>query len=118
MVLHIQKYRLHTRRPNGCSGERTKAQTPQLVVLGGIWVRRGAGTCRECYDEASETKEALKKEIDELRAQIAFLKTWSPEAMDEGCSWIRGGPYISQRRKMGLMHLGLHHGEFSYVQNQ
>ncbi|KAH7447102.1 hypothetical protein KP509_01G091000 [Ceratopteris richardii] len=41
------------------------------------------GTCRECYDEASEAEEALKKEIEELHARIAFLKTWVPEAMDD-----------------------------------
>eukprot|EP00252_Welwitschia_mirabilis_P016075 TRINITY_DN35562_c0_g1_i1.p1 TRINITY_DN35562_c0_g1~~TRINITY_DN35562_c0_g1_i1.p1 ORF type:complete len:246 (+),score=36.92 TRINITY_DN35562_c0_g1_i1:398-1135(+) len=40
-----------------------------------------AGTCRECYEEASETEEELKKEIDELKSKIAFLKAWAPEAM-------------------------------------
>ncbi|XP_066392165.1 BTB/POZ domain-containing protein At4g08455-like [Miscanthus floridulus] len=32
-----------------------------------------AGTCRECYDEASETEEELKREIDELRSRLLFL---------------------------------------------
>ncbi|GLJ47531.1 hypothetical protein SUGI_1003790 [Cryptomeria japonica] len=36
---------------------------------------------RECYEEASETEEELKKEIEELKARIAFLKTWAPETM-------------------------------------
>ncbi|KAE8675902.1 hypothetical protein F3Y22_tig00111640pilonHSYRG00110 [Hibiscus syriacus] len=34
---HLQKYRLHTRRPNP-SPQAPGAPTPQLVVLGGIWV--------------------------------------------------------------------------------
>ncbi|XP_061345269.1 myb family transcription factor EFM [Gastrolobium bilobum] len=33
---HLQKYRLHTRRPS--PSPQTGAQPPQLVVLGGIWV--------------------------------------------------------------------------------
>eukprot|EP01018_Ginkgo_biloba_P035521 Gb_29654 [translate_table: standard] len=37
-----------------------------------------AGTCRECYEEASETKEELKKEIEELKSRIAFLKMPEP----------------------------------------
>ncbi|KAF5818349.1 putative chromatin remodeling & transcription regulator BTB-POZ family [Helianthus annuus] len=32
-----------------------------------------AGTCRECYEEASETEEELKREIEELRAKVSFL---------------------------------------------
>ncbi|GLJ47536.1 hypothetical protein SUGI_1003890 [Cryptomeria japonica] len=40
-----------------------------------------AGTCRECYEEASETEEELKKEIEELKAKISFLKMWAPEIM-------------------------------------
>ncbi|KAH7433559.1 hypothetical protein KP509_07G074900 [Ceratopteris richardii] len=47
---------------------------------------RGAGTCRECYEDASDIAEALKKEIEELHARIAFLKTWVPEAMEEDCA--------------------------------
>eukprot|EP00262_Sarcandra_glabra_P012179 TRINITY_DN3089_c0_g1_i1.p1 TRINITY_DN3089_c0_g1~~TRINITY_DN3089_c0_g1_i1.p1 ORF type:complete len:233 (-),score=37.59 TRINITY_DN3089_c0_g1_i1:267-965(-) len=57
-----------------------------------------AGTCKECYEEASETEEELKKEIEDLKAKIAFLKGFSPidhrssfftdvvlEASDEDC---------------------------------
>lgn len=47
---------------------------------------RRAGTCLECYEEASETEEVLKKEIEDLTARIAFLKTWAPEAMAENCT--------------------------------
>lgn len=37
-----------------------------------------AGTCKECYEEASETEEELKQEIEELKAKVAFLKFSSP----------------------------------------
>ncbi|XP_057973574.1 BTB/POZ domain-containing protein At4g08455 [Malania oleifera] len=39
---------------------------------------RDAGTCKECYEEASETEEELKREIEELKAKVAFLRFWSP----------------------------------------
>ncbi|KAJ6795922.1 myb family transcription factor EFM-like [Iris pallida] len=32
---HLQKYRLHTRRPNSSSNS---AQTPQIVLVGGLWM--------------------------------------------------------------------------------
>ncbi|KAK4410346.1 Transcription factor HHO3 [Sesamum angolense] len=37
---HLQKYRLHTRRPNPSihNNNNSNAQTPQFVVVGGIWV--------------------------------------------------------------------------------
>ncbi|KAL0463633.1 UNVERIFIED_CONTAM: Transcription factor HHO2 [Sesamum latifolium] len=37
---HLQKYRLHTRRPNPSihNNNNNNAQTPQFVVVGGIWV--------------------------------------------------------------------------------
>ncbi|XP_072970697.1 BTB/POZ domain-containing protein At4g08455 [Typha angustifolia] len=37
-----------------------------------------AGTCKECYEEASETEEELKREIEDLKAKIAFLRLSSP----------------------------------------
>ncbi|PSS19459.1 BTB/POZ domain-containing protein [Actinidia chinensis var. chinensis] len=39
---------------------------------------RDAGTCRECYEEASETEDELKREIDDLKSKVAFLRLWSP----------------------------------------
>lgn len=33
-----------------------------------------AGTCRECYEEASETEEELKREIEELKSKVSFLR--------------------------------------------
>ncbi|KAK4741036.1 hypothetical protein SAY87_024624 [Trapa incisa] len=37
-----------------------------------------AGTCKECYEEASETEDELKKEIEDLKSKLAFLRFWSP----------------------------------------
>ncbi|KAF6170524.1 hypothetical protein GIB67_031932 [Kingdonia uniflora] len=37
-----------------------------------------AGTCKECYEEASETKEDLKREIEDLKSKIGFLRICSP----------------------------------------
>ncbi|KAH0457693.1 hypothetical protein IEQ34_013008 [Dendrobium chrysotoxum] len=41
---HLQKYRLHTRRPMQPPPTTTTAVAPQLVVLGGIWVPPGYAT--------------------------------------------------------------------------
>ncbi|GAA0171155.1 DNA-binding transcription factor [Lithospermum erythrorhizon] len=35
---HLQKYRLHTRRPNPSMHNNNTQQAPQFVVVGGIWV--------------------------------------------------------------------------------
>ncbi|XP_039120465.1 BTB/POZ domain-containing protein At4g08455 [Dioscorea cayenensis subsp. rotundata] len=40
-----------------------------------------AGTCKECYEEASETEEELKREIDDLKSKVAFLRL-SPPSLD------------------------------------
>ncbi|KAK9096221.1 hypothetical protein Sjap_021718 [Stephania japonica] len=37
-----------------------------------------AGTCKECYEEASETEEELKREIDDLKSKLKFLTARSP----------------------------------------
>ncbi|KAK3126778.1 hypothetical protein QOZ80_7AG0562320 [Eleusine coracana subsp. coracana] len=37
-----------------------------------------AGTCKECYEEASETEEELKREIDDLRSRLLFLRLHFP----------------------------------------
>lgn len=37
-----------------------------------------AGTCRECYEEASETEEELKREIEELKSKVNFLSFSAP----------------------------------------
>ncbi|CAJ2667659.1 BTB/POZ domain-containing protein [Trifolium pratense] len=37
-----------------------------------------AGTCKECYDEANETEEELKREIQDLKSKVSFLTLSSP----------------------------------------
>ncbi|RDY04661.1 BTB/POZ domain-containing protein, partial [Mucuna pruriens] len=37
-----------------------------------------AGTCRECYQEANEAEEELRREIEELKAKVSFLTLPSP----------------------------------------
>ncbi|KAL6639639.1 hypothetical protein ACP70R_023369 [Stipagrostis hirtigluma subsp. patula] len=44
-----------------------------------------AGTCKECYEEASETEEELKREIDDLRSRLLFLRLPSP-TLDAACT--------------------------------
>nr|GEV57352.1 myb family transcription factor EFM [Tanacetum cinerariifolium] len=57
---HLQKYRLHTRRPSP-SPQSAGNQTPQLVVLGGIWVppeyatAAGAQTLYTTHPNATHT---------------------------------------------------------------
>ncbi|XP_065863065.1 BTB/POZ domain-containing protein At4g08455-like [Euphorbia lathyris] len=36
------------------------------------------GMCMECYHEASEKKEELEREIEDLKAKLAFLRVCSP----------------------------------------
>ncbi|CAN6171580.1 unnamed protein product [Urochloa humidicola] len=44
-----------------------------------------AGTCKECYEEASETEEELKREIDDIRSRLHFLRLPSP-TVDGACA--------------------------------
>ncbi|KAJ4749074.1 BTB/POZ domain-containing protein [Rhynchospora pubera] len=37
-----------------------------------------AGTCKECYEEASETEEELHREIDHLKSLLCFLRLTPP----------------------------------------
>jgi speckle-type POZ protein len=43
-----------------------------------VYDEEEAGTCKECYEEASETEEELKREIDDLRSRLVFLRLPSP----------------------------------------
>ncbi|GLT55848.1 hypothetical protein SLA2020_289350 [Shorea laevis] len=52
-----------------------------------------AGTCKECYEEASETEEELKREIEDLKAKVAFLRFWSPLDYNHRSTTVPGLPY-------------------------
>ncbi|CAM0905714.1 unnamed protein product [Alopecurus aequalis] len=43
-----------------------------------VYDEEEAGTCKECYEEASETEEELKREIHDLRSRLLFLRLPSP----------------------------------------
>ena len=43
-----------------------------------VYDEEEAGTCKECYEEASETEEELKREIEDLRSRLLFLRLPSP----------------------------------------
>ncbi|KAJ3683477.1 hypothetical protein LUZ60_013704 [Juncus effusus] len=45
-----------------------------------------AGTCKECYEEASETEEELHREIDHLKSLLSFLRLDPPSASSPDAS--------------------------------
>ncbi|XWS15186.1 hypothetical protein CRYUN_Cryun35bG0072700 [Craigia yunnanensis] len=56
----------------------TDTETMRCISCKEEYGSRDAGTCKECYEEASETEEELKREIEDLKAKVAFLRFWSP----------------------------------------
>ncbi|KAJ0976847.1 hypothetical protein J5N97_012321 [Dioscorea zingiberensis] len=50
-----------------------------------------AGTCKECYEEASETEEELKREIEDLKSKVAFLRL-SPPSLELNLSPSASAP--------------------------
>ncbi|KAH7529534.1 hypothetical protein ACOSP7_009745 [Xanthoceras sorbifolium] len=66
-----------------------ESETMRCISCKVEYGRHEAGTCKECYEEASETEEELKREIEDLKAKVAFLRFWSP--LDQ-LSRSHGGP--------------------------
>ncbi|KAK2659404.1 hypothetical protein Ddye_005937 [Dipteronia dyeriana] len=58
--------------------EDEESETMRCISCKAEYGTREAGTCKECYEEASETEEELKREIEDLKAKVAFLRFWSP----------------------------------------
>ncbi|XP_034675623.1 BTB/POZ domain-containing protein At4g08455 [Vitis riparia] len=56
----------------------TETELMRCISCREDYSRIDAGTCKECYEEASETEEELKREIEELKAKVAFLRCSSP----------------------------------------
>ncbi|KAF4399269.1 hypothetical protein G4B88_022352 [Cannabis sativa] len=50
------------------------AETMRCISCQEDYDAHDGGTCKECYDEANDTEEDLKREIEDLRAKVAFLK--------------------------------------------
>uniref|UniRef100_A0A5B7AIU1 BTB domain-containing protein n=1 Tax=Davidia involucrata TaxID=16924 RepID=A0A5B7AIU1_DAVIN len=72
--------RRHRRLPSSDFGFESESEVSTMKCLSckEDYEARDAGTCRECYEEASETEEELKREIDDLKAKVAFLRFWTP----------------------------------------
>lgn len=56
------------------SEESDTEKTMKCVSCKDEYDSRDAGTCRECYEEASETEEELKRQIEDLKAKVSFLR--------------------------------------------
>ncbi|KAA3485015.1 BTB/POZ domain-containing protein [Gossypium australe] len=53
-------------------------ETMRCISCKEMYAARDTGTCKECYEKASETEQELKREIEDLKAKVAFLRFWSP----------------------------------------
>ncbi|XP_062098149.1 BTB/POZ domain-containing protein At4g08455-like isoform X1 [Humulus lupulus] len=54
------------------------AETTRCISCQEDYDAHDGGTCKECHDEANETEEDLKREIEDLKAKVAFLKLCDP----------------------------------------
>ncbi|XP_010532209.1 PREDICTED: BTB/POZ domain-containing protein At4g08455 [Tarenaya hassleriana] len=85
MRRHPHSHRCHSTRPGSDSdtvtGSDSDADTDakmRCISCREEYLPRDAGICKECYEEASETEDELKREIDDLKAKVSFLRFWSP----------------------------------------
>ncbi|KAK8691893.1 hypothetical protein V6N13_075388 [Hibiscus sabdariffa] len=75
----MRRHRCHRAiRSESDTGSETDAETMKCISCKEEYGSRDAGTCKECYEEASETEEELKRQIEHLKAKVAFLRFWSP----------------------------------------
>lgn len=61
---------------------------------------RDAGTCRECYEEASETEEELKREIEDLKTKVNFLRFGAPSFFSDVVLVAESGNSIPANRAL------------------
>ncbi|KAF3976396.1 hypothetical protein CMV_000416 [Castanea mollissima] len=61
-----------------CQRETMITTTMKCLSCQASYESRDSGTCKECYEEANETEEDRKREIEDLKAKVAFLRFWSP----------------------------------------
>ncbi|KAL5982729.1 hypothetical protein ACLOJK_016805 [Asimina triloba] len=114
------------------SARRDRAGTPRYaagmrcISCRELYETCDAGTCKECYEEASETEEELKREIEDLKAKVAFLRICSPldshsrscsassftdvvlEASDDDCG--TGAPSVRAHKAILVPPLSIEHG--------
>ncbi|KAL4308291.1 hypothetical protein GQ457_01G028290 [Hibiscus cannabinus] len=75
----MRRHRCHqVVRSDSETESESDAETMRCLSCKEEYAARDAGTCKECYEEASETEEELKREIEDLKAKVAFLRFWSP----------------------------------------
>ena len=75
----MRRHRCHQAvRSESETESETDTETMKCISCKEEYGSRDAGTCKECYEEASETEEELKREIEDLKAKVAFLRFWSP----------------------------------------
>lgn len=59
---------------SGSDSDSDNNTTMRCISCREEYLRRDAGTCKECYVEAGETEEELKREIEDLKAKVSFLR--------------------------------------------
>uniref|UniRef100_A0A803MQ75 HHO5-like N-terminal domain-containing protein n=1 Tax=Chenopodium quinoa TaxID=63459 RepID=A0A803MQ75_CHEQI len=112
---HLQKYRLHTRRPSP-SPQAVGGQAPQLVVLGGIWVppeyataaaaaHGGAPTIYSAHPSTQTTSHTQTHSSPESDAQRAGDRSESIEDGKSDCSSWKGesGENGGEGRKLAAL---------------
>ncbi|PWA93921.1 BTB/POZ-like protein [Artemisia annua] len=76
---HIHQHQHHHHRPpspDTTDNSESESSMMKCVSCKEEYDTDDAGTCRECYEEASETEEELKREIEELKSKVNFLRFW------------------------------------------
>ncbi|KAE8714330.1 BTB/POZ domain-containing protein [Hibiscus syriacus] len=75
----MRRHRCHqVVRSDSETESESDAETLRCISCKEEYAARDAGTCKECYEEAGETEEELRREIEDLKAKVAFLRFWSP----------------------------------------
>ncbi|GLT70938.1 hypothetical protein SLA2020_429850 [Shorea laevis] len=52
-----------------------------------------AGTCKVCYEEAGKIWQQVNQEIEDLKAKVAFLRSWSPLDHNHRSTTVPDLPY-------------------------
>ncbi|XP_048131330.1 BTB/POZ domain-containing protein At4g08455-like [Rhodamnia argentea] len=55
--------------------EPEETETMRCISCEEEQVKGDAGTCKDCYEEVSATVEELKREIEDLKAKVAYLRS-------------------------------------------
>ncbi|XP_068639123.1 transcription factor NIGT1-like [Aristolochia californica] len=92
---HLQKYRLHTRRPSP-TAQATNPPPPQFVVVGGIWVPPPEYTAAVA---AGQPSEGTSRPASEIYAPVAtFPQSPKSQQKQKKTQQSPSGPLNSERR--------------------